>query len=121
LNFFLIPIYGATGAAIATAICEITVTLIQLVIVITKKYLSAIKILSKSWKYIIAAGVMFVPIYFMQKYMPYAIWSFAVITLTGIVVYFLSLLVLRDQFFISNVKNVVNIMKNKIKKKKVEE
>lgn len=115
LNYFLIPIWGATGAAIATAVCEVVVTSVLVFFAWRHKVLSLKKVLFSSWKYIVAAGVMFVPIFFMQMYMGYSVWTFAVIVAVGVIVYFLALLLLRDSFFISMVKNVIGSVKNKIK------
>lgn len=104
LNFFLIPIYGAVGAAIATAVCEVVNTTVHFIIAVRKKYLSFRKVLFASWKYILAAGVMFVPIFFMQRAMGETVWTFLLITVTGVAVYALSLAVLRDEFFLKYVK-----------------
>ena len=113
LNYFLIQIYGATGAAIATAICEISVTLILAVLAYRMHIVSFRKIVFSSWKYILAAAVMFVPIFFMQRWLGNAIWTFIVIMLVGIAVYFLMLVLLRDRFFMNNVKNFIQIIKRK--------
>ena len=113
LNYFLIQIYGATGAAIATAICEISVTLILAVLAYRMHIVSFRKIVLSSWKYILAAVVMFVPIFFMQRWLGNAIWTFIVIMLVGIAVYFLMLALLRDRFFMNNVKNFIQIIKRK--------
>lgn len=116
LNFWLIPSYGAVGAAITTAISEITVPIVLFVFAVREKYVSILKILAQSWKYIIAAAIMFVPIYFMQMYMDYAVWTFIVITLVGIVTYALALLVLRDKFFLRAVKSGIRLITEKFKK-----
>ena len=113
LNYFLIQIYGATGAAIATAICEISVTLILAVLAYRMHIVSFRKIVFSSWKYILAAAVMFVPIFFMQRWLGNAIWTFIVIMLVGIAVYFLMLVLLRDRFFMNNVKNLFELLKSK--------
>lgn len=107
MNYFLIRKMGATGAAIATAVCECTVALLLLALAVKGKYVSLKRLLLLSWKYIVAAGVMFVPIYFMQQNMPNAIWSFLVITLTGVAVYALCLLLLRDRFFLRHAKQTL--------------
>ena len=117
LNYFLIPEYGATGAAIATAVCEIVVTLVYLFPVAKGKYVNLGRVLLLSWKYFIAAAVMFVPIFFMQRYMNYSILSFLAIMFTGMAVYALSLFLLRDKFFLSQTGNVLKAVKAKFFKK----
>lgn len=118
LNFFLIKIMGAMGAAIATAVCEFSVTFLLAVFARKGRYISFRRVLLLSWKNIIASGVMFVPIFFMQKYMGNGIWQFFVIMLTGIIVYIAALLILRDKFFIGNAKSVFNSIKQKLYRKK---
>ncbi len=96
LNFWLIPYFGAVGAAITTAVAEVAVTAVLCICAAATRSVSVLKIFVSCWKYLLAAAVMFVPVYFMQKYMPYEIWSFAAITLTGAIVYGVMLIVLRD-------------------------
>lgn len=104
LNYFMIPIYGAVGAAIATAVCEVANTSVSFFIAVKKKYISFFKVFALSWKYLLSAGIMFVPIFFMQRAMGETVWTFLLITLTGIAVYALSLTVLRDSFFLKYVR-----------------
>ena len=115
LNYFLIPVLGATGAAIATAVCEVMVTAVLAFFAWRHKFLSLKKVLFSSWKYILSAGVMFVPIYFLQMYLGYSIWTFILITAVGAATYFVTLLLLRDKFFIFLAKNVLGSVKNKLK------
>lgn len=118
LNYWLIPIYGAIGAAITTAVSELLVTLILGILVCKGKYVSIKHIFALSWKYIIAAAVMFVPIYFIQKYMSYSVWTFLLITFVGIIIYGGILLLLRDKFLITNLKNCFSAITCKVKTKK---
>lgn len=104
LNFFMIPVYGALGAAIATAVCEVANTIVLFIIAGVKKYVSPLKIITSSWKYVLSAGIMFVPIFFLQRAMGETVWTFLLITFTGMAVYALSLALLRDAFFLKYVK-----------------
>lgn len=117
LNAIMIPFLGATGAAIATAISEVTVTTILGLLVYKKKYLSFKPIFLCSWKYIIAAGIMFFPIYFVNKAMPYSILSFLICTAIGMITYFIVLVLLRDKFLMK----LLIAIKNKFKKKELKE
>ena len=114
LNYFLIPIYGATGAAIATAACEFLVTFILAILVVKGKYLSILRVLSNSWKYLIAAGVMFVPIFFIDRYLDYSVFSFLLCVVVAVITYAIVLIALQDKFFINNSMNVLHSIKNKI-------
>lgn len=121
LNFWLIPYYGAIGASITTAISELLVALILGMVVWKFKFISIKHIFALSWKYIIAAGVMFAGIYFIQLKLTYAIWTFIVITIIGAIIYALMLLLLRDSFFIRIIKDGWNICKQKMKRGKENE
>lgn len=121
LNYFLIPKYGAAGAAIATAVCEVVLTLVYVFFVAKGKYLNLGQVLLLCWKYVIAAAVMFVPIFFMQKYLGYSVWTFLLITFVGAAVYGLSLFALRDRFFLAQAENVLSAVKRKVFKKRQKE
>lgn len=114
LNYLLIVPLGAVGAAIATAICEILVTAVLAIFARKGKFISFRRIAMLSWKYIIAAGVMFVPLFFMQKYLGNGIWQFFVTAAVGVIVYALMLFVLRDKFFLDNLKSVLSAFKRKL-------
>lgn len=114
LNFILIPYMGAVGAAITTSISELTVCIISGVIAVKKKYVNLPYILKSSIKKIIAAAVMYIPIYFLDKQFGYSIWSFIVITLIGGITYLAVLFILRDKF-------IIDLFKLALYRKKVKE
>ncbi len=100
INYLMIPTYGAIGAAVATAITEVMILVIMLVmtIIYKKEKISVKKIFFMSWKYIVAAGAMFGIMFLMQHFMHYSVWEFIVIGLVGAIAYLLVLLLLRDKF-----------------------
>ena len=114
-NIVLIPTLGAVGAAIATAICEVSITLVQAYFISKENIISLKKVLFMSIKYIIASAVMIIPIYFLNQYLSYSIWSFILIVGIGTIIYFIVLLLLRDKFIFS----LINYAKSIIKKKTV--
>ena len=116
LNFWLIPIYGGIGAAITTAIAEIIVTLILAFFVWKNKYVSIKKIIFSSWKFLVSAAVMFVPIYFIEKHFSYNVWSFLLITFIGACLYALMLIILREEFFTNIIMDGYKVIKSKLKK-----
>ena len=117
LNAIFIPYWGAVGAAIATAIAESAICIVLGIFAVTKNFINIKDVLLMSIKYIISSAVMFAVIWVMQKYMPFAIWSFIVIMLAGMIVYGLMLLILRDKFTISLINRVLLSLKNKLHKK----
>lgn len=106
INIFLIYYLQSYGAAIATVIAETIVTTVMLIFI--RKDINFLKILKNSFKYIIAGIVMFVPCYFMGVYLSPSIINTLLIVIVGAATYFLMLLVLRDRFFIDNVKSILN-------------
>ena len=115
LNLVLIPFYGAIGAAIATALSELAITLIQGFFIYKEKVISLRSIFKMSINYIIAGTIMFIPIYFMGKMFPYNFLSFFIIALVGVLIYFFILLLLRDKFIIRSIKFFFSSFKRKEK------
>lgn len=104
LNIPLIIFFGAFGAAIATIIAECSVTAMQLICV--RKELCVQKIIFGGIKNIIAGGIMFAAILPMSLNMPGNAGYTVLIVCAGAAIYFLSLFILRDKFFIENVGKV---------------
>ena len=118
LNLILIPLYGAIGAAIATAACELVVTLVLGFFTYRMHILSFKRMFLISWKYLIASFIMFFPLFFLQKIMDYSISSFIILTVVGALTYFIMLLVLQDSFMKKYVKYFINIF---LKRRKIYE
>ncbi|MEG0034659.1 MAG: flippase [Bacilli bacterium] len=101
LNFIFIPLYGAIGAAITCAIAESVDCLVLLIIAIRTKKVSLKKILPMTIKPLLASSLMFVVIFFMNKYITYSVWSFLLIALVGLVIYIGACFIIKDSFFIN--------------------
>lgn len=115
LNCFLIPLYGAVGAALSTAVCEMIVTIVLTIIAFARGYVKVKWLFGGMWKYVIAVAVMTAPMYFMQRYMGNSVGSFAAIALTGIAVYALCLFILRDSLFLRGAEAGVKSVLGKLK------
>lgn len=112
LNIFFIYFFKAIGAAIASVFAETVIAITQLVIV--RKELSAYRIFKSSVKYLIAGAIMGVLLFFERRYFAPSIINTLIMVLSGTAVYGVSLLVMKDDFLIGNIKQILN----KIKKKK---
>ena len=113
LNIILIYFFGALGAAISSIIAETAVSVIQLIYL--RKEFKISKILFCGVKNIIAGAVMFAVIYPMSIFLPSKIYFTLIIIFTGIIVYFLSLFILRDKFFIQNLSLIkINFLLTKM-------
>lgn len=104
LNFVLIKFFQSIGAAIASVVAETTIALVQLYII--RKELSFRKIILSSGHYLIAGGIMLILLKWMSSIFVPSIIHTIIMIVSGAVLYFSVLLVLRDAFLIDNVKNV---------------
>lgn len=96
LNLFLIRLLLSEGAAIATIVAESFITLIMFIFVAKK--ISITKSFIKSWKYICAGIIMFVPCLLLGKILESSILNSLIIALTGSCIYFVILLLLKDEY-----------------------
>lgn len=110
LNLLLIPEMGAVGAAITTTISEVIVLFILLFLAVRKKLLTIKELIVPSWRYLLSTAIMFFIIFFIQANLSYSITSFLVISVIGMIVYFVVLLCLKDNLVLS----VVTMIKTKI-------
>lgn len=104
LNAILIPRFASIGAAVASVIAEMTIAVVQIVII--RKELSPWKIVQPAWKYVISGGVMLTVVVLLNRCMAPSILETLLLACSGAVVYFAMLLILRDSFFIESVKSV---------------
>lgn len=116
LNLIFIPMYFSYGAAISTVIGELVVT--TLCIIFSKKYINFWIVIRNSWKYFISGFVMFIPCYILQKHLDSSIFNTFIIIISGVFIYFLILLILRDSFYLDFIKKIYRKLKGKIKKSK---
>lgn len=96
LNMVLIPRYGAIGAAIGTLVAEFAVTAIQLVF--AGKYISYKNLLFHVIKVTAAALIMALCVYFVLCHLENLFLKIAFGIISGVLVYIVSILVLRDKF-----------------------
>ena len=111
INYWLIPIYGAIGAAVATAVCEVMILVAMSVLTFRSKGLPWKPIVLPCWKYLIAASGMFGIMFLMQFFLPHAVWTFLIIGAAGTVIYISVLFLLRDAFFVGLLKSFFSKLK----------
>jgi len=93
INIPLIIFWGVRGAMYATVFSELTVTLYQLFR--TRKDLSIRKLFVNFWKYILAATIMFLVIFYLNTVMAISTISLAFQIIVGLVLYLGLLLILK--------------------------
>ena len=114
VNLFLIPVMGAQGAALASSLCQLVLS--GLFIGFSAKHLDYPSMLKTSIKPLIATAIMVGSLllfnFFASPYLSY-LWVTILDIAIGIVVYGLSVLLLREPMVMS----VVRIILKKFKKK----
>ena len=104
LNYILIRYYKSYGAAIATVIAELCVTVVQLYFV--RKDFKLRDIFRGSIHYWIAGIIMFFVCLFLDAQLEHLMMSVIVETCFGIIVYFVLLLLFKDRFLMELSENV---------------
>ena len=114
LNFILVPKFLSIGAVVATIIAEFLCVSVQLFYVFKKGYLSIIEFFRRSVKYFISAIIMFLGTWGVG----FLVTGISIIALlsklaVGVIFYFLTLLLLKDEFFIGLLKQAFSLIKAK--------
>lgn len=110
LNLSLIWTYKARGAAIGTLFAETTITLIMAFMI--RKDLDFKVILRQTPKYIFGGLLMFITCFILRDVFSTDILGTAIVILIGASTYFLILILLRDEFLLSSIKRIINIISN---------
>lgn len=105
LNLFLIQMFQSMGAAIASVVAETTIAIIQIYIV--RKELSPLEIVKCGVHYYIAGGIMYVVLLLVRSYFDASVFHTFELVVIGAVIYGAALLVMKDEFLLSNVNNVM--------------
>ncbi|MCC4322835.1 flippase [Limosilactobacillus reuteri] len=92
-NLFLIALWGARGATLATDISEFAVAAVQLVYI--RQTISRRKLFGQMWKYLLSGGIMFIITYRLAMIMNMTIPNLAIEVIIGAIVYILCIFVLR--------------------------
>jgi O-antigen/teichoic acid export membrane protein len=115
LNIVLIKYWWSVGASIATIIAEIIVTFIMCFM--CRKEVNLIDIFMKSWKYYLSGLLMFSIIFIISKMLNATILNTFLLIGLGTIVYFICLLVFRDDIFISFMRRLAEFIKKRFIKK----
>ncbi len=112
INLLLIPKIGAFGAAIASVSAETLGTAIQIIYCIWKKQLKAKQIFAPCWKYLLSGLIMLLVVEVLKIRFSEGIVSLCVLVCAGGLSYVVILLILRDKFFIDNVRKILKRKSN---------
>jgi O-antigen/teichoic acid export membrane protein len=109
LNAIFIPMYNSVGAAIGTIGAEVTVVLIQLYHI--REVVKIKELIKMSIKYVISGLLMFIICFIIGNYFGATIVSTLLQICSGGIMYFISLLILNDQFFKECLGKILNMFK----------
>lgn len=104
LNLSLIGSLQAIGVSIATVCSELVVTGVQFYFV--RKEFSIKKIINQAWIYIVGSAIMLVVVKTIQQFMPINVWSLSIQIVLGAAVYFAFLLIIKDEFVVTQLHKV---------------
>ncbi len=105
-NLFLIALWGAKGATIATDISELTVTAVQLYYI--KNTISRRKLFGNVWKYILSGAIMFIVVYRLALIINMTVVNLIVEVIVGIIVYLLGIILLKAPIVNQAIKLIQN-------------
>ena len=115
-NMILIPKYHSLGACISTLIGETLITIIGFYYIRKEKIFSIRKIIKESIKYLISGITMFIILLFIKQYLSISVISLGILIIIGGFIYLIMLLILKDEFILNLINDILKILKNKISK-----
>lgn len=111
VNYYMIPKFGAIGAAIASVLAECTGVVVQIGYCIYKRQMEIKKIFGTSWKYFASGMLMYVFVSVCKDMVPITIWSLLLLVFVGMIIYLLGLFIFQDDLLISNLKLISRKLK----------
>lgn len=123
LNTILIQKFQSLGAAIATVISECIIAILEIIYIISNKYMQIKDIFNGITKYLISGIIMYIVVTTISSYMSIGMINTLIQIVIGISTYMMLLIVFKDDFIIS-ISNMVfeksKILKNINNNKKTE-
>lgn len=111
INAFLIKEFGALGTTISSVVAEFTVTIIQFYYL--KDIVNFKIVLKKCIKPLIAAILMYISVVTVSRIMDSSIVNTIILSLIGVIVYSITILLLRHEA-ISDMKNIIEEKRKKL-------
>lgn len=106
LNSVLITRYQSVGASIASVIAESSIAVVQLIMI--RKDVNWPSAFLNSWKYYAAGICMVLFLGFEKMYLLPSVSSLICLVASGTAFYFFLLFILKDSFFLKNVRNILS-------------
>ena len=116
LNYIFIPKYFSIGAAIASVISELVILIIQFIFI--KKDLSILNILKSQAVYLFSSIIMLVVIRILNVYLTPSFINTCIMIIIGMIIYCMSLFLLKDEFYLSIWHGIISKFAVKLKKER---
>ncbi len=114
-NLILIPRFKSYGAAVGSLVAESLITILY--ISFSKEYYNFKLLIKHSWKKILAGALMLLYLFFMANIIQNSIICIFVQIISGIILYFIILLLLHDSFMFSFIIPKIKAKLNKMSSK----
>ncbi len=111
VNLILIPVISANGAAVGSLAGEVVVAISELAFLHCTKQYNVFGMFKSVYKFFIAAALMAVTGVLIKHFMSESVITMIVIIGACMIVYMISLLVLKEQFVLNEIKTVLKRMK----------
>jgi len=114
LNLILIPHFYSLGACIASVVAELSITLVGFIYIKKKKLFLLKPVFLSSLKYWIAGAVMFGVVFLIKIFLPSALsalLSLITLVIIGALVYFIILLLLKDELIFEILRKGASLLK----------
>lgn len=112
LNIALIPLMKSIGAAIASVVAETIIAVVQLLLV--RNEISPLRVLKEGTHYFIAGCIMAGGVLYLGTYLSPSIVNTMILAICGALIYFTVLILLKDEFFFSNVRKIFNTLVKRV-------
>ena len=116
-NFILIPKFKSEGAIIASIISESIIAIGEVTYVLLKKDIELKDIFYGAWKYIVSGIVMLIVTYYIGFYLNATVITTLIQVCTGVIVYIIMLILLKDKLLNETIIKLKNNIKYKYLKR----
>lgn len=107
MNLFLIPRFGAVGAAVSSVAAEFIGCSIQILYCINTRQFEFRKLVGPSWKYLISGSCMALLVKNIKLLVPQSFFGLIVVIMCASMTYFICLLVLKDDFLLDTINKLI--------------
>ncbi|MEQ2878454.1 flippase [Enterococcus asini] len=113
VDLFLIPLYGALGAAVGSVLGEFTIAAIQFWYVSRHKLVNLRVIFQDTWKFFVGGAAVIIVANFARRLVQHDISQIFLAVLTSVAVYIVSLVILKPRIIVNGKEQIMSVFKRK--------